>query len=500
MTAPHKSRSSFSTADGCITAFPAEGLSVKRIGWMAAVTLALIFVNKAGLPGNLVFFAIVLWMLVAGTPKTAVMGMTVELLALIANTAFVAKNAIWTIARFVCLFAFSGRFAFAGTGGAWVNSSPYIALNMFVVAAALCSLLSGYFVHIAMLKLASFWIGMTGFFTCIDTIRRRRIDTTEWFVAQSAVVCALCAASLALGVSANFKAGMAARGLHNLGFYHSQTMGPAAAMIIIYLTSVFLFAGHRNRWLCLPLIGFLLYCLYLTGSRTGAGTLVFGLSTTLLVVLFFQPKGKKRLRLNVSRTALAGAIIFGVIATAAVDALTGGRLTSGVISFAAKKGKEVETVTIEDAFETRKASIEQSYHNFIESPVFGIGFQVAKNEMFAQNASLFYAPVEKGFLPTCVLEEVGVFGTAFFLIFLFAVISHLVREKNIPGLTLFATWVVSNLGEATFFAMAGHGAYGWMLVTAGIVLGDRCVVPALLRRPEGVGPIAHERGGLGLAS
>ena len=463
---------------------PCEGFSVQGVALKAIAAFGLILVNKLGLPGNILFFAIVMAMIMAGTPRAAVMGMTLALLALCANTAFVVKTAVWTIARFINIFMFSGRFVvIESRDNRWLTSPSYVSLLAFVIVAACCSLASGYYVHIAMLKLFSFWIGMTGFFACIHTLRRKHIDVTEWFVAQAAAVCLMCAASLALGVAANFKEGMVAKGLHNLGFYHSQSMGPAAALLCAYLASVYLFAGHRNRWICLPLIGFLLYCLYLSGSRTGLGALIAGLATLGLLVVIRRSFRSQKLRLNIGRAKLLGLVVLGCVSVAALDITTGGRLTVGFVSFLAKKGRDVEAVSLDDALSTRLGSIELSYHNFKQSPVFGIGFQVATTEFFKENASLFYAPVEKGFLPTAVLEEVGLVGTTFFVVFLTCFLYELIRDRNVPGTIMFVTMLVSNLGEASFFALAGHGAYAWMLVIAGIALGDRCFIDSRARRP-----------------
>lgn len=474
--------------------FPCQGLSLRRIAQLTAMALAIIFVNKLGMIGNAVFFMTVMGMLLFGTARTAVAGITMGLLALCANTAFVAKTTVWTIARFVNLFAFTGRFALAGGAGmGWMTSPAYLALTAFVVVAAFCSLLSGYFVHIALLKLVSFWIGSTGFFACIHAIRRQRIDTTEWFVAQAAAVCGLCIIALATGVASNFKLGMEARGLYNLGLYHSQTMGPIGAMMIVYLSCVFLFAGHRNRWICLPLIAFLLYCVGLTGSRTGMGTLFLGLTTAIGTAFIWNRKGLQRLRLNVPRAKILAWGLAGIVALACYDAASGGQLTRKWISFAAKQGKDVESLTFEEAVSTRAGVVEQSMENFRRSPVFGIGFQVSTTEYFIQNASLFYAPIEKGFLPSALLEEVGVVGTSFFVIFVITMAVQLVRERNIPGVAMFATLLASNLGEASLFALAGHGAYGWILLVGGIVLGDRCIMPSafgsLPRRQPRRGPL-----------
>jgi len=464
--------------------FPCQGLSLQRIAGLTAVTLAMVFVNKLGIAGNAIFFTAIVVMNLAAKPGTAIAAMSLGLLALVANTAFVVKTSIWSIARFINLFSFAGRFALASAGDrTWIVAPSYMALMAFVFVAAVCSVLSGYYVHISLLKLFSFWIGMTGFFACIHSIRSTRIDTTEWFVSLATSVAALCVLALSLGVASNFKEHAISRGLYNLGLYHSQTMGPMGALFVTYLVCVVLFAGHRNRYLCLPLVVFLAYCVRLTGSRTGMGTLILGLLTCLTLAFAWNRRGLDRLRLNVSRIALIALLILASGILLVAEFATGGAIGGAVKRIVLKTDKESVTLTFEGATASRQGSIEYSLANFRQSPIYGIGFQVATTDHFKENATLFYAPVEKGFLPTALLEEVGVVGTLFFVIFVGAFLYQLVRERNIPGTTMFLTLLFTNLGEASFFALAGHGAFGWMLVVAGILLGDRCVVVRQFGKP-----------------
>lgn len=460
-------------------AYPCAPLLPRRIFIIATASLACLLINKAGIPGNIVFFLICGFMLTR-RPATALAGAMLPMLGLCANTAFVPKTIPWTFGRFLNLFAFTGRFALAGGDSRWLTSPQYLALTTFCLVAAACSLLSGYYVHIALLKLFSFWVGMTGIFGFMGSIRRTGTDTTEWYIAQAAMIAMLCGLSLALGVGANFKGEFSMEsGLYNLAFYHSQTMGPASALLILYLACVYLFAGHRNRWVCLLIAGALLVFLFMTRSRTGAGTLLAGLIVALMSAMFFHRKRRLRLRINVSRPTLISMVVVAALALVITDTLLDGQITKGVLSFAAKRISEVESLTVEEAFATRRRLFETSYQNFLDSPIYGIGFQVSTSRYFIEHATLFTAPVEKGFLPTAVLEEVGLVGATFFVVFLLSIFVHLIRDRNIPGLTMFAAFLACNLGEVTIFGLAGPGMYEWMLVAGGIVLGDRCTVPQL---------------------
>lgn len=469
--------------------FPCVGLSLVRVAMLSLFGLGMIFVNKLGAAGNVIFFSVIVVMMLP-SPLTAVMGMNLGLLGLVANVAFVTKTAVWTVSRFVNLFLFAGRFVLPEGDRRWMLSAPYLWLNAFCVTAALCSIVGGYYVHISLLKLLSFWVATTGFFAARHVIRRSRVDTTEWFVAQSITVCGMAALSLVLGVAANFKEYASLRGYHNLAFYHSQTMGPGAAFLAVYCACVYLFAGHRNRWICLPVIGFLVYCLTLTGSRTGAGTLVIGLATALGSALLWGGNRWRRPRLNISRSGLVVLGIVGALVFGGIDMATGGRISRRLAAFAVKSSaEEVESVSFEQAVASRQGVAENSMAIFRRSPITGIGFQVALGEGFERTATLFSAPVEKGFLPTALLEEVGLLGTTVFVGFVLSMLLTLYRERNIPGLAMFVTHLASNLGEASYFAVAGQGGYAWVMVLAGIVLGDRCTVPRWnLARWRGVAP------------
>jgi hypothetical protein len=156
------------------------------------------------------------------------------------------------------------------------------------------------------------------------------------------------------------------------------------------------------------------------------------------------------------------------------DGFSGRKLSKAVISFAAKTGQEAESVTFEGAVSSRKSVVEMSYENFRQSPVTGIGFQVSTAEHFVRTASLFYAPIEKGFLPTALLEEVGILGTVVFCVVIAVWFRQLIAARNAPGVVLLVAFLLMNCGEVSFFAIAGHGAYEWSIVFGGILLGDRC--------------------------
>lgn len=457
--------------------YPCVGLSPKRIVKWTIFALGMLFLNRFGAAGNVAFFAVIAVMMMKRNPLYAVMGMNLGLIGLVANFAIVQKTGVWTLARFGNLFLFGGRFALFGGEGSWARSPPFVTLTAFCLVAAVCSIASGYYVLVALLKLVSFWVSIVGFFAAIHAIRRARVDTTEWFIAMAVAVCGMAMIALRMGQGANFHPFASLRGYYNLAFYHSQTMGPGAAFLAIYCACVFLFAGHRNRWICLPIIGYLVYCLSLTGSRTGAGTLVLGLAAAIWAAFVWQGTPTRRLRLNLSRPVIVGLFLASVVAFWVSDLVTDGRISRRLNAFIVKSAGEVEIVTIEQTIATRQGIAIESWQNFLESPLTGIGFQVSTGAFFKAHATLFTAPMEKGFLPTAILEEVGVLGTTFFLVYLIAMFAYLYGQRNIPGMAMFVAHLASNLGEASYFAVAGQGGFAWIMFVGAVLLGDRCNVP-----------------------
>lgn len=123
-----------------------------------------------------------------------------------------------------------------------------------------------------------------------------------------------------------------------------------------------------------------------------------------------------------------------------------------------------------------------SSNNFLQSPVDGVVFQVPKSEFFVKNGTLLTTSAEKRFLPTAILEEEEVLGTAAFVLFVHSLRVGWARERNLPAIVIFFGFLITNLGEVTIFSMGGSGAFGWVMVGAAIMVGDNCW-RSLRRRP-----------------
>lgn len=459
---------------GTRTATGGRPLSLARISLLACGLIALLLMNKAGTAGNVVFFGVLTVMIAQGRERSF-QALTLLFLGLICNQWYVPKNATWTIARFVIPALALCRF--------WIDMSTlklsllryrfYWAHLVFIGAATVLTSLTGFFVPISLLKLLNYTIVTTALFSGIAVVKARKIDLAEWYVTLITVTAVLGLASLPLGIGYNAKPFFkgAAISVFNGPFYHSNTLGPFCGLMCLYLACVWLLGAYRNRLVCLPLLATLGYFMQLSQSRTAFATLVVGLAVLIALTFLLSHKGWLSLRLNVSRSTLIAAALAVGVSIVIIDGASGGGISRRFTAFL-NKGGISEEIDVEQVLKSRQGKITQSWDNFQSSPLIGIGFEVSTDQWFRDNATIFYAPVEKGFLPTAILEQSGIIGAVFFVISLLALIGHLWSQLNVPGLVLLAGFLTLNLGEVMYFGVAGHGAFAWLLVAGGILLGD----------------------------
>lgn len=453
-------------------------LSLGRIVAQSLLVIAFLLLNKAGVPGNLLFFAVLIGA-IAASPEMAFKALTIGFLGLVCNQAIVPKTPFWTIARFLipalCLVRFS--FDLQALRISLFQRKYFIALSVFICVAALLSIMTQYFVEIALLKLLNFLIVTMAIFAAAQVMRARRSDLAEWYVTLCCATVLLGFGSIVTGIGNNMRGSGTVSSTFNGPFYHSNCLGPMSAMMVVYLSCVVVYGKYRNRWICVGLAACLLYFMALTQSRTSFAAMFVGILAMVGLSFLLVRNNSIRLRMNISRFALVGALAIAGSLGLIADVVSGQAITRKVVAFANKGGK-AEKLDLDQVISSRQAVVEASWNNFLDSPLIGIGFEVAKTEFFQQNATLVYAPIEKGFLPVAVLEETGLIGTFFFVVFLVAYMLTLARDLNVPGITLFVTFLAVNCGEAMFFAVGGHGGFGWLWFVGGVMLGDMCVEPS----------------------
>lgn len=456
----------------------APPLNLPRIAKTAALLVAFMLLNKLGTVGSLAFFA-VLVVMVLRSPRHAFQAITICSLALMINPVFVPKTLVWTPGRLVLPIVAMLRFAFdlVNTRGVRRGMLVYGTLVFFCAVMALCSVLSSWYTHIALLKLFNFWACMSAILFGTMVLRVRRIDLSEWVVSFIVAATFFGLLALATGNHDNWqRAGANIRGRFVGAFIHPNTHAAYASVFVTYLAAVGIFSSFRRRWFVLPCIGVWLLFMIWSASRTSLVATTAGLVVLVAYAQPFRNRWGWRVRSNVRRGTLLAGLLLGLAGLTMVDLALGGPVWRQVVGFITK-GQQSEVLEVDDILRSRQGLIDSGWSSFLESPMYGIGFGVAKTEAFVSTATLFSAPVEKGFLPTALLEEGGVLGTTAFVIFLCTLIGSLAWERNVPALAMLAAILGCNLTEVSLFSPGGTGLFCWTMVGASMMLGDRCWVP-----------------------
>lgn len=462
-------------------------LDAARLATTTLTLVALLSINVAGTPGAAIFFAILALMLLS-SPQAAFKALAICYLGLMINHSFVPKTPLWTIGRLVLPLLALVRFGIdlSHLRVSLFSRSWYVALIVFVAAMAICSIVSGWYTHIALLKLINFTATVTAILAGTTVLRLRRIDVTEWFVALIVAATLFGIASVVLGLSSNFRDIQVAPGQYiaakgfNGAFLHPNLHATYASLFVTFLGLVWILGHYRRTWMVVPIIVCWFLFMAWSASRTSLVASVTGIGLLVVCAKPIRNRHREIMRPKLSRGSLVAIVALALIGGFIFDQATGGSVVKQVIAFVNKasvESTEALTLDTEKILSSRKQLLELSWKNFEDSPVCGIGFGVAKTEQFRRTATLFTAPAEKGFLPTAILEEGGVVGAGTFVLFLLTFIRFLLRERNIAGFVTLIAFLATNLGEVTIFSPGGAGSFGWITIGAAMILGDHCWGP-----------------------
>jgi hypothetical protein len=165
------------------------------------------------------------------------------------------------------------------------------------------------------------------------------------------------------------------------------------------------------------------------------------------------------------RRMIVAIVLLGITVT--VIELQTGKIAPAVQAFILKRGAPDG---VKDAFlASRGLGALSEFQNFLDSPVIGNGFGVYPNGEFPAGVVTvagvpLSAPVEKGFLPTAVLEETGLLGTAILSWALYVVLRLAWKSSSLPLIGASFACVLVNIGEANLLSPAGLGYYLWLII------------------------------------
>jgi len=248
--------------------------------------------------------------------------------------------------------------------------------------------------------------------------------------------------------------------------WQSQALAPILALVNAWLLCDMLIIQkrftklHMVMLLCIPAM------LYMTRSRAGLVAYVVSIGLSYFFALRssgLSTRKKSSLRQSMTGMAVIGVMVIGVWMIRSTALLQWIRKTDDV---------NLDSRSLAEAFtSSRMGLIEIGWDSFLKNPFLGIGFQVSEIQLYYKDSlSLFSAPIEKGFLPTMVLEETGLIGAFAFVFFLSIFINSCRKKELYATLILFFTFFATNLAEATFFSPGGTGGLLWCYVAAGFVI------------------------------
>lgn len=287
-------------------------------------------------------------------------------------------------------------------------------------------------------------------------------EITMFFVSLAGSVFLLSIPTFFLPTIGFYRNGKGFQGILN----HPQAFGTFYAPFAAWLASIFLFKKDKFNIQIKYFFVLLMVLIFiiLTKTRTAALTIAVSLSITLFLFIFTKNRDKSLA--NLKRPIVMVSILlvlFTTIATTNIDFICdfvfkGGEKTSIVNSFYHSRGK----------------AIELQWSNFLKHPLTGNGFGVYTSGSFPSDIKTFVgipisAPVEKGIMPTALLEEIGIIGAICFLLFFFSLVKYIVKHAELQWTAMFLGCFFVNTGEAVFFSVGGIGLFFWLLM--GLCLG-----------------------------
>lgn len=444
-----------------------EEITVKTVLLNVAVIAPLFFVNYFGTTGNAAFF-LALVLMMAKSTEHAVRALSLMYLVIVGNVALVdTSSTLFSAGKFLFLCLVAARLFYSlRLQGRMLHRIPVVgSLLLFCLVALLLALEGGYFAQVSALKLLSFLTGMVCVLASVEAMRHRRHGLNGWFLSIAIFVMLIGLVTWAAGLGFNSKTDLTYfNRFLNGPFYHPQTLGPASALIVLWLVGFGTLTRHRLRFVALPMIAVFLVFLYMSSARTSL--LAIGLAMVVSVLLLAFMRGKAlRQMLRLARHALLAGSAIGFVLTM-VELIRPGTIVEPVLEFVLKRNSADLQLQAEVILYSRQSLIEMMTENIEQNPWTGIGFGTSTHSAFVNNASLLRATTEKGVLPIAIVEETGYIGALFFLVFLLSAFVYLIRSGNILGVVGLSAMLGINMAEMNFFSFGGHGGFFWAWVMA----------------------------------
>ena len=332
-----------------------------------------------------------------------------------------------------------------------------VPLWVFCGVAALCSILTSPALAVSLLKAATLALVASGVLIGSQQLTRAETDSVgTWLRTLAIVVTVLSLLTIVRPSIMHMPRSALLVGILS----HSQALGIFLAPFAAGSLAHWMLTRRSAALVETISLGAILICIALTLSRTAAVAMTLGFALGILG----GSGGDWRTATADVHRALGLAVAFGIVLLV-IELVTGSILPS--ISEFLRKGGEG---SVGEAFEASRGGLVSSQlRNFMASPWIGNGFGVYADGIFPSGVRTFLgipvsASVEKGVLPTAVLEETGLIGFVAFAYLVYVMVSGVWRKASHAVVAMLITCLFVNLGEAVLLSPGGMGLHVWLLM------------------------------------
>lgn len=246
---------------------------------------------------------------------------------------------------------------------------------------------------------------------------------------------------------------------------HSQAFAAIVSCCFGWIVCDMLLVERRIIWPHMALIVITPVLIFMTRSRMGLLIMAFfGLFLYIYTMAHVRMAPALKARLN---------SILSVLIFAGIIAMVVGEHRNGLVSRWLRKTDSVATDErglTEAVTSSRQGLVAANLRDFRRNKLLGSGFQtdIRHIDLYKNHRGVIItAPLEKGILPLMILGETGILGAVFFLLFLGNFFTQCIRMRLWSTLTMFVTFLVSNMAETTFFSPGGAGGIQWCFTVIG---------------------------------
>lgn len=430
-------------------------INLKAAG-IIGVLLVSLYVTPALISPVMLGLAIYAWR----GPKESIQALTLLFLLLNLNPALFPFYGRGISLRWLVLLSALGRqmYDWVLAGKRWPFHIMSL-LTLYAVVVGCLGFLASRLPSISIFKAVAFLIGAAAIVTCFYRTQKLQDYWFSWFVTLFVFV-------LVASVPSYFSpAGFFTNGKGFQGILiHPQTFGPVMAPLTAALTVRLLLRQSRSLLVLGSVAGGLL-AMYASQSRT-AFLMYIGSVALAAIVMFVR--GEKIRRLHRASVLWPGALLLVTVGLCIGLVVKGDVVMDASQRFFLKQSDTAESLS----FQVRTSMVRQQMQNFYEQPFTGIGFGIpsTSNDWVSLSTGFLGLPtgfpVEKGFLPSAMLEETGLIGVSVLLVLLASLLGGVLKKSSLPIVAMMLACLLANVGEMVFFSFGGSGLYYWLLIAA----------------------------------